>query len=326
MPWQSPVPSSVATRLSVVVPCYNEELVLPELHQRLTDACTEVAAEDFQIVLIDDGSVDSTWTLIREFAEQDPRVTGVSLSRNYGHQLALAAGLSWCTGDRVLVIDADLQDPPELLAPMMKLMDEGADVVYGQRAGRLGETRFKKTTASLFYRFLDRLTDIPIPRDSGDFRLMSRRVVDLINSMPEQHRFVRGMVSWVGFRQVPLLYERKERVAGSTKYPFKRMLNFSIDAITGFSVTPLRIASGLGMLFGVIGLLGLFYALGSWIAGVTVPGWTSVVFIVLILGSVQLMVLGIFGEYLGRLYMESKQRPLFVIDQVVGQPGYRESD
>ncbi|MGI9321743.1 MAG: glycosyltransferase family 2 protein [Thiogranum sp.] len=325
-PWQSPIQSSAATSLSVVVPCYNEEQVLPELHKRLAGACKEVAAEDFQIVLVDDGSVDSTWDLISELAQQDPRVTGVRLSRNYGHQLALAAGMSWCTGSRVLVIDADLQDPPELLAPMMKLMDEGADVVYGQRAERLGETRFKKATASLFYRFLERLTDIPIPRDSGDFRLMSRRVVDLINSMPEQHRFVRGMVSWVGFRQVPLLYERKERVAGSTKYPFRKMLNFSIDAITGFSVTPLRIASGLGMLFGVIGLLGLIYAFGSWVAGVAVPGWTSVVFIVLILGSVQLLVLGIFGEYLGRLYMESKQRPLFVIDQVTGPAHHEESD
>jgi dolichol-phosphate mannosyltransferase len=205
---------------------------------------------------------------------------------------------------------------------MMGLMDEGADVVYGQRSQRLGETRFKKTTASLFYRILNRLTDVPIPRDSGDFRLMSRRVVDLVNAMPEQHRFVRGMVSWVGFRQVPLLYERKERVAGETKYPFRRMFNFSIDAITGFSVTPLRMASGLGMLFGLIGLFGLVYAMWSWIAGVTVPGWTSVVIIVLILGSVQLLVLGILGEYVGRLYMESKRRPLYIIDQVTGQSGH----
>jgi dolichol-phosphate mannosyltransferase len=319
MSCQSPIASNVAISLSVVVPCFNEEQVLPDLFKRLTKACTEVAADNFQIVLVDDGSSDSSWGVISKHAEHDPRVIGISLSRNYGHQLALSAGLAWCTGDRVLVIDADLQDPPELLGSMMKLMDEGADVVYGQRAGRLGETRFKKTTASVFYRFLDKMTDIPIPRDSGDFRLMSRRVVDLVNSMPEQHRFVRGMVSWTGFRQVPLLYERKERLAGNTKYPFKKMLNFSVDAITGFSVTPLRIASGLGILFAMIGLIGLLYAFGSWIMGVTVPGWTSVVFIVLILGSVQLMVLGIFGEYLGRLYMESKNRPLYVIDQVTGQ-------
>jgi len=286
---------------------------------RNTNACKKVANDDFQIVLVDDGSSDATWNLINELTEQDPRVLGISLSRNYGHQLALTAGLVWCSGNRVLVVDADLQDPPEMLGPMMKLMDEGADVVYGQRSERLGETRFKKTTASFFYRVLARLTDVPIPRDSGDFRLMSRRVVDILNAMPEKHRFVRGMVSWVGFRQVPLLYERKERHAGKTKYPLMRMLNFSIDAITGFSVTPLRIASGLGVLCGLTGLLGLVYALGSWIAGATVPGWTSVVIIVLILGSVQLMVLGIFGEYLGRLYIESKHRPLYIIDQVAGQ-------
>jgi len=320
-PWPSPMTPSVAPRLSVVVPCFNEEKVLPQLHQRLTRACREVAEDDYQIVLVDDGSGDATWLLIQDLARQDARVLGLSLSRNHGHQLALAAGLSWCSGNRVLVIDADLQDPPELLGDMMKLMDKGADVVYGQRSQRLGETQFKKTTASLFYRFLTRLTDVPIPRDSGDFRLMSRRVVDLINAMPEQHRFVRGLVSWVGFRQVPLVYERKERLAGETKYPFRRMLNFSVDAITGFSVTPLRIASGLGIVFGLFGLLGLVYALWSWMAGVTVPGWTSVVIIVLILGSVQLLVLGILGEYVGRLYMESKRRPLFIIDQVVGQPG-----
>jgi dolichol-phosphate mannosyltransferase len=311
----------VAQKLSVVVPCYNEEEVLTQLHERLTAACKEVVNDDFQIVLVNDGSSDTTWRLISELADQDSRVLGISLSRNHGHQLSLAAGLSWCSGDRVLVIDADLQDPPELLGRMMQLMDEGADVVYGQRSNRLGETYFKKTTASLFYRFLARITDVPIPRNSGDFRLMSRRVVDLINAMPEQHRFVRGMVSWVGFRQVPLLYERKERVAGETKYPLRRMFDFSIDAITGFSVTPLRIASGLGMLFALTGLFGLAYALWSWIAGVTVPGWTSVVIIVLILGSVQLMVLGIIGEYLGRLYMETKNRPLFIVDQVIGQHG-----
>jgi polyisoprenyl-phosphate glycosyltransferase len=320
-PWPPPNPSSITRALSVVVPCYNEAGVLRQLHERLTDACKEVVHDDFQIVLVDDGSSDTTWILINEIAEQNPRVLGISLSRNYGHQLALAAGLSWCCGDRVLVIDADLQDPPELLGTMMSLMDEGADVVFGQRSSRLGETRFKQTTASLFYRLLTRLTDVPISRDSGDFRLMSRRVVDLVNAMPEQHRFIRGMVSWVGFRQVPLLYQRKERLAGDTKYPFKRMLNFAIDAITGFSVTPLRIASGFGILFGLAGMAGLVYALGSWLAGVTVAGWTSVVIIMLILGSTQLLVLGIMGEYLGRLYMESKHRPLFIIDQVIGQPG-----
>lgn len=324
-PRPPPPLTSETPQLSVVVPCYNEESVLLKLYERLTAACKNSANENFQIVLVDDGSRDATWALIAELAEKDSRVMGISLSRNHGHQLALAAGLTWCSGDRILVIDADLQDPPEMLERMMELMDEGADVVYGQRVERLGETWFKKATASLFYRILDRLTDVPIPRDSGDFRLMSRRVVDVLNKMPEQHRFVRGMVSWVGFRQVPLAYERKARAAGETKYPLMRMFNFSIDAITGFSVIPLRLASSLGILFGLSGIIGLVYALWSWLAGVTVPGWTSVVIIVLILGSVQLMVLGIFGEYLGRLYMESKHRPLFIIDQVVGKMRSEES-
>lgn len=317
--WPPAQPSAEAPALSVVVPCYNEESVLPELHRRLTEACEQVVGENYQLVLVDDGSRDSTWEVIESLSVADERVTGILLSRNHGQQQALAAGLSWCAGDRVLVIDADLQDPPELLGRMMEMMDEGADVVYGQRSERLGETRFKKTTASLFYRVLSRLADVPIPRDSGDFRLMSRRVVDVLNSMPEQHRFVRGMVSWIGFRQVPLLYERQRRTAGKTKWSLMRLFNYSIDAVTGFSVIPLRIASGLGILFGMSGAIGLVYALWSWLAGVTVPGWTSVVIIVLILGSVQLLVLGIFGEYLGRLYMESKHRPLFIVDRVAGK-------
>lgn len=317
--WPPAQPSAEAPALSVVVPCYNEESVLLELHRRLTEACEQVVGENYQLVLVDDGSRDSTWEVIESLSVADERVIGILLSRNHGQQQALAAGLSWCAGDRVLVIDADLQDPPELLGRMMEMMDEGADVVYGQRSERLGETRFKKTTASLFYRVLSRLADVPIPRDSGDFRLMSRRVVDVLNSMPEQHRFVRGMVSWIGFRQVPLLYERQRRAAGKTKWSLMRLFNYSIDAVTGFSVIPLRIASGLGILFGMSGAIGLVYALWSWLAGVTVPGWTSVVIIVLILGSVQLLVLGIFGEYLGRLYMESKHRPLFIVDRVAGK-------
>lgn len=306
--------------LSVVVPCFNEEETLPELHRRVSAVCRGVAGTSYEMVLVDDGSSDSTWRQIAGLAASDSKVVGVSLSRNYGHQLALSAGLSVCRGARILVLDADLQDPPELLPQMMSMMDDGADVVYGQRSVRLGETRFKRWSAASFYRVLNWLVDIRIPTDTGDFRLMSRRVLQLLNDMPEQYRFVRGMVSWLGFLQVPITYERQQRYAGTTKYPLHKMLKFALDAITSFSVRPLRIASALGIVFGVLGLLGLVYALGSWFAGNAIQGWASVIVAVLILSSAQLFVLGIFGEYLGRLYIESKRRPTFVISEIVRQP------
>ncbi len=312
-------------RLSVVVPCYNEEESLPELYRRVTAACAAAVGSAYELVLVDDGSSDRTWPLISSLSASDPHVAGVNLSRNFGHQLALTAGLSVCNGGRILVLDADLQDPPELLPQMMRMMDEGADVVYGQRAARLGETRFKRWSAAAFYRILNGLVDIRIPTDTGDFRLMSRRVLDRLNDMPEQYRFVRGMVSWLGFRQVPIVYERQERYAGTTKYPLRKMLRFAVDAITSFSVRPLRIASALGFVFGILGLLGLFYALGSWLTGNAIQGWASVIVAVLILSSAQLIVLGIFGEYLGRLYIESKHRPNFVIREIVRRPAGKEA-
>jgi polyisoprenyl-phosphate glycosyltransferase len=325
--WPSGIPFPIGScpklperHLSVVVACFNEALVLDELHQRLTDACETVVGNDFDIVLVNDGSTDDTWSRIRDLAARDGRVFGISLSRNHGHQLALTAGLRLCRGQRVLVIDADLQDPPELLIPMMQLMDSGADVVYGQRTQRDGETWFKKLSAALFYRLLTRLTHVKIPRDTGDFRLMRRRVVDALNVMPEHHRFIRGMVSWIGFRQVPIRYERSARFAGQSHYPIGKMLRFSVDAITAFSVVPLRIASALGLGFGIAGLSGLVYAFASWMSGQTVPGWTSVIVTVLILGSAQLLMLGILGEYVGRLYMESKRRPLFIADEIIHMP------
>lgn len=311
-----PGPARVA--LSVVVPCFNEEDNLRELWRRVTDVCTETCDRDYEIVLVDDGSKDKTWELIHELTEEDDNVLGVRLSRNHGHQLALSAGLENCSGKRILIIDADLQDPPELLPKMMEMMDSGIDVVYGQRADRAGETYFKRTSAKIFYRLLDSLVDIKIPLDTGDFRLMSRRVLEGLIAMPEQHRFVRGMVSWLGFRQEPLVYDRQERFAGETKYPLSKMARFAIDAITSFSVKPLRIASAFGVLFGVLGLAGLVYSMTSWLRGDVVPGWTSVIVTVLILGSVQLFVIGVFGEYLGRLFIESKNRPMFIIDEVIG--------
>lgn len=314
-------------RLSVVIPCFNEEECLDALCQRVGAACRASVGDDYELVLVNDGSQDGTWAGIAALARADERVVGVDLSRNHGHQLALTAGLTVCQGERVLIIDADLQDPPELLGPLLQTMDEqDADVVYGQRRARAGETLFKKTSAALFYRVLRSLTDVEIPLDTGDFRLISRRALEALLAMPEQHRFVRGMVSWVGFHQVPLLYDRAERFSGVTKYPLKKMVRFALDAITGFSTRPLRLASYFGLLLALPAFVLLVYTLYSWLALDTVRGWTSLMVVVLFLGSAQMIVLGVLGEYIGRLYMEAKRRPLFVIRDIVaarrgGGPG-----
>jgi polyisoprenyl-phosphate glycosyltransferase len=310
-------PDRTAVALSIVAPCYNEEAGLEEFHRRVTAVCRKVTRAGYEIVLVNDGSRDGTWSKITTLAHSDAHVVGVNLARNHGHQLALSAGLTVCRGERVLAIDADLQDPPELLGEMMRIMDEGADVVYGQRSERPGETWLKTKTAHVFYRLLSRLVDIEIPNDTGDFRLMSRRALDILNGMPERNRFIRGMVSWIGLRQVPIRYSRHPRFAGSTGYPFRKMILLAVDAITGFSIIPLRLAAFGGMAFGLLGLVFLLWVIIDWAAGNVVRGWTSVMSIVLIIGSVQLLMLGIFGEYLGRMFFEVKRRPLFVIDEVV---------
>lgn len=313
--------ADASVTLSVVTPCYNEEGGLAELHRRVTQACRAAAGDDYEIVLVNDGSRDGTWAIMAELAARDAAVVAVNLSRNYGHQLALSAGLQICRGQRIFILDADLQDPPELLGPMMARMDAGNDVVYGRRSQRAGETWFKKSSAALFYRLLDRLVEVDIPLDTGDFRLMSRRALNVLNQMPEHHRFIRGMVSWIGFPQAALEYERSERFSGETKYPLSKMIRFAFDAITGFSVRPLRVASYLGALSGVCSALLMFYAFFGWMRGTAVEGWTSLTMIVLFLGSCQLLVAGLMGEYLGRLYMEAKHRPLFVIQDIVRHPG-----
>jgi dolichol-phosphate mannosyltransferase len=307
----------VKKSLSVVVPCYNEEDGVQELHRRVTAVCNACIGDAYELVLVNDGSSDATWEIMCALSEVDKNVVAINLSRNHGHQLALSAGLQMCRGERIFIIDADLQDPPELLIKMMERMDAGCDVVFGQRIKREGETTFKKVSAFAFYRLLNRMVDIDIPRDTGDFRLMSRRAVDILNSMPEHHRFIRGMVSWIGMKQESLSYERAARFAGETKYPLSKMIRFAIDAITGFSVRPLRMASYLGICFGIATLLLLAYVLVHYFLGNAVPGWTSLAVIILALGSVQLFVAGVMGEYLGRLYMESKRRPLFIIQEVV---------
>lgn len=313
------VDSVPAVALSAVVPAYNEEASLGELHRRLSAACAASCGGDYEIVLVDDGSRDGTWARMLALAEADSHLVAVRLTRNHGHQLALSAGLEVCRGARILIIDADLQDPPELLPAMLEAMDAGAHVVYGKRRARRGESWFKRLTAAMFYRVLRRLVDVDIPMDAGDFRLMSRKALDMLRRMPEQHRFVRGMVAWVGLKQVPLEYDRDARFAGETNYPLKKMLRLAVDAITGFSTKPLKIASYLGFAFAFLSLLGVVFTLYSWLFLRTIVGWSSVMTVVLVLGSVQLLVLGVFGEYLGRMFIEAKRRPIFLIEDVVRQ-------
>jgi polyisoprenyl-phosphate glycosyltransferase len=307
-------------RLSIVAPCYDEEAGLEEFYRRMTVAAKETAGSDYELVLLNDGSVDHTWSIMAGLAQRDPHVVAVNLSRRHGHQLAITAGLYTSRGERILTIDADLQDPPELLGEMWRLMDRAeADVVYGSRRERQGETMLKRGTAALFYRLMRRVGYADMPVDAGDFRLMTRRVLDILNSMPEQHRFIRGMVSWIGLRQVPLAYDRAARHSGTSNYPLAKMMGLAFDAVTSFSIMPLRLASFLGLALGCLSLLMVGYTLGSWALGHVVEGWTSLLTVVLILGSTQLILFGLLGEYVGRLYLETKRRPLFVIDQVVTQ-------
>ncbi|MGD0419427.1 MAG: glycosyltransferase family 2 protein [Xanthobacteraceae bacterium] len=310
----------LSPRLSIVAPCYNEEAGLEEFHRRISAAAQDIVGSDYELIVLNDGSTDRTWAIMADLVRRDPCVVAVNLSRRHGHQLAITAGLYTCRGDRILTIDADLQDPPELLGEMWRLMEHAeADVVYGLRRERKGESVLKRGTAALFYRLMQRVGYADLPVDAGDFRLMTRRVLDILNSMPEQHRFIRGMVSWIGLRQVPLAYDRAPRQSGTSNYPLAKMIGLAFDALTSFSIMPLRLASYLGLALGGLSLLMLGYTLGSWALGHVVEGWTSLLTVVLILGSTQLILFGLLGEYVGRMYLETKRRPLFVIDQVLTQ-------
>jgi dolichol-phosphate mannosyltransferase len=305
--------------LSVVVPCYNEGTVMNELYRRVKKVCDKLNLNHYEIILVNDGSRDNTWKMIKDLSDQDPNIVGICLSRNFGHQYSLSAGLEFSRGERILILDADLQDPPELLPEMMKLMDEGADVVYGKRIQRKGESFLKRFTASFFYRIFFHITDVDIPRDTGDFRLMSKRVKDILLKMPEHHRFIRGMVSWIGFKQIPLDYIREKRYAGKTKYTWKKMITFALDAVTSFSISPLRVATYISFIFACFAIASIGYVVFSWILLDTFPGWASTVFIISVLGAIQLFVFGIIGEYVGRIYMESKKRPKYVVSEIVSQ-------
>jgi len=303
--------------LSIVVPCFNEEAGMQELIRRCTESASAVVGEEYELILVDDGSTDGTWNAIKAAMTVHTNIVGIKLSRNFGHQVALTAGLSAVQGRVVLVIDADLQDPPELLGEMFRTMKEtDADVVYGQRRSRAGDGWFKVYTASLFYRLLERATDILIPVDTGDFRLMSRRVSDLIAMMPERDRFIRGMVASVGFKQVPFPYDRQERYKGSTKYPLLKMIRFATDAFLGFSMVLLRFSSlaAFGLFLALIGVAA--YSLYAWLYLEVVPGWTSIMISIIVVSFFQLIALSVIGEYVGRIYMSTKHRPLFIIDAI----------
>ena len=302
---------------SVVAPIYNEEETLPHFYKRVI-AVMEQLNETFEIVLVNDGSRDNSYQIMRSLHEQDPRVRVIDFSRNFGHQVAISAGLDYAKGQAVVIIDSDLQDPPEVIPQMIERWKQGAEVVYAQRSKRVGETKFKLLTASLFYRLIGRITSINIPRNTGDFRLMDRRVVDALISMREHHRFMRGLSAWVGFRQEALLYERHERFAGETKYPLRKMIRFSLDAITSFSHLPLQLATTLGCVLAIISLLGIVIAAFLRIFTHAIVGQASTLIMVLFMGGIQLIFLGVIGEYLGRIYDEVRARPLYIVHHLHG--------
>ena len=301
-----------ARLVSVVIPLMNEERGVQELYRRLTDA---LHGRPYELVLVDDGSTDGTRAALRAMAEADPRVKVLELSRNFGHQAALTAGLDAASGDAVVMMDGDLQDPPELIPAMVERWRAGADVVVAVRSSRVGETRFKLATARRFYRLMSRLSNVPLTQDAGDFRLLDRRALDTLLSMREASRYLRGMTSWIGFPQASVTYERDQRHSGSTKFSFNRMLRFALDAIVSFSHAPLQFASIAGFVIAGLSFASIPVAVALRLTGQFVPGIATVVIAVLMLGGLQLMALGLIGEYIGRIYDEVKGRPLYVVQE-----------
>ena len=302
-------------KLTVVVPAYNESEGLRDFHARLA-AVFDGLDLDCEVLYVDDGSRDDTYAVMTSLRDADPRVSTLKLSRNFGKELALTAGLDHADADAVVVIDADLQDPPELIPTFVAHWREGYDVVYGTRASRAGETRVKQATASAFYRVMSRLSATPIPRDTGDFRLLSRRALDALKQVRERQRFMKGLFTWVGYRQLAVVYHRDPRHAGETKWNYWRLWNFAIDGITSFSGAPLKIATYIGLVTAAVAFVFALWVFGkAFVYGDPVRGYPSLMVVVLFLGGVQLVALGVIGEYLGRLYIESKQRPLYLVDE-----------
>jgi dolichol-phosphate mannosyltransferase len=307
-------PRARVPELTVVIPAYNEELSIEPMVERLVLAL-EQRVDGLEIVFVDDGSRDGTWARISELASRDGRVRGIRFARNFGHQAALTAGVDAATGRAVVIIDADLQDPPEVIPEMIERWRAGAEVVYGQREVREGETVFKKATAAAFYRLLRRITHVDIPVDTGDFRLMGPRAVAAFRALPERNRFIRGLVAWIGFQQVAVRYRRQARHAGETKYPLRKMVRFALDGITSFSFFPLRLATLLGFAVSVVSFLYIVVVIVLKLLGINWPGYTSMMASILFLGGVQLVMIGVLGEYVARVYDEVKRRPLYLVGE-----------
>ena len=309
--------------VSIVVPCYNEEEVLPLFYDEITRVTNEMKAAhnelEFEFLFVDDGSKDKTLEGFHALADKDSRVRFISFSRNFGHQNAVTAGLKYVSGNLAIIIDADLQDPPEIIPKMVELWEQGNEVVYGKRKRREGESVFKLVTAKMFYKTLNKLSDVEIPKDTGDFRLIDKKVVDVINSMPEHNKFLRGLFSWVGFKQIPYEYERKKRVAGRTKYPLKKMMKLALDGIISFSSKPLKIVGGLGIASIVLSFIILIYSILSFIFkwNNLTPGWTSIMVTITLFSGVQLLSLWVISEYISRIYDEEKNRPSYIINKKI---------
>ena len=306
-------------KVSVVIPMYYEEEVANECYNRMKKVLESIENYDYELVFVNDGSKDKTLSILEEIARKDEKAKVISFSRNFGHQAAVTAGLKFVTGDAIVIIDADLQDPPELIPEMLKLWEDGNEVIYGKRKTREGESHFKLFTAKMFYKTLNALSDVEIPKDTGDFRLVDRKVVDTINQLPEHNKFLRGLFSWVGFKQKAYEYERKERFAGKTKYPLKKMLKLASDGIIGFSTKPLKLVGILGMLSILISFIVLIYSIISYIfkLNTLTAGWTSIMVAITFFAGVQLLSIWIMSEYIGRIYDETKQRPQYIIDKKI---------
>ena len=306
-------------KISVIVPMYYEEKVAEECYNRLTNVLKNIKDYEYEIIVINDGSKDKTLEILEKLAQNDENLKVISFTRNFGHQAAVTAGLKYVTGDAIVIIDADMQDPPELIPEMLKLWEDGNEIIYGKRKTREGETAFKLLTAKMFYNTLNALSDVEIPKDTGDFRLVDRKVVDTINLLPEHNKFLRGLFSWVGYKQTPFEYERKERFAGKTKYPLKKMLKLASDGIISFSNKPLKIVGGLGIISIIISICILIYALLSYIFKLNnlSSGWTSLMVAITFFAGVQLLSMWIMSEYIGRIYDETKQRPQYIVDKKI---------
>lgn len=304
--------------LTIVAPVFNEEETIEKFYDRTVKVMDKLGKET-ELIFVNDGSTDKSLEKILNICSKDQRVKVVSFSRNFGHQIAITAGMDYASGEAIVCIDADLQDPPELIIQMVEKWQEGFDVVYAIRAERKGETFFKKITAKIFYRLIKRMTNIEIPLDTGDFRLISKKALKTIKSMREYHRFVRGMVSWIGYNQTGISFVREKRFAGVTKYPLKKMIKLALDGILSFSYFPLQLATYFGFMVAGISFLGIMYVVFLKIfTNIPLPGWSSQMISILFLGSVQLICLGIIGEYLGRIYDEVKKRPLYIVEKAVG--------